>query len=113
MRAEIPPRISLNIDWKKIRQESSKLLNLLNEVAKAYREAEKKKKPGKRKNFSKKTKQLALIRQNYRCAKCRTRLKYRDFHHKKSKSDNDISNCEALCLDCHAKKTRMKKLSWF
>jgi len=109
--ANIPRIISINIDWPRIRQEASKLIGLLNEVAKIQREAEKKKKPGKRKNFSKKTKQLALIRQNYRCAKCCTRLKYRDFHHKKSKSDNDISNCEALCLDCHAEKTR-KKSFW-
>ena len=110
MGANIPPRISLNIDWIRIRQEASKLVGILNEVAKAYSEAEKKKKPGKRKNFSKKAKQLALIRQNFRCAKCRTRLRYRDFHHKKSRTDNDFSNCEALCLECHAEKNRKRRL---
>ena len=109
MGANIPRIISFNIDWVRIRQEASKLVGVFNQVAKAYNEAEKKKKPGKRKNFSKKTKQLVLIRQNYRCANCLRTSKLWDYHHKTSRSENNISNCEALCPTCHARKTRTKK----
>jgi len=62
---------------------------------------------GKRKQFLKKTKQMTLIKQNFRCASCKNRLESPDFDHiDGNSSNNDISNCQALCPNCHAKKTR-------
>jgi len=68
-------------------------------------------KPRKRKNyrrdFSKSTKKFTLITQNYRCRICGISLDIYDFDHiNGDKSDNSIPNCQALCPNCHAKKTR-------
>jgi len=39
----------------------------------------------------------------------KSQLSFWDFHHKNgNSSDNSKRNCEALCLDCHAEKTRQK-----
>ena len=65
-----------------------------------------------RKVFSKSTKKLALQKQNNRCNRCRKKLKVYDFDHiNETSSDNSPENCQALCPDCHAKKTRNKKIS--
>ena len=66
-------------------------------------------KTGKRRQFSKLTKQEVLISQNFRCVKCKNHLEIADFDHiDGNSSNNDISNCQALCPNCHVKKTRKK-----
>jgi len=61
----------------------------------------------KRRQFSKLTKQKVLIQQNFRCVSCHNHLEIADFDHIDGiNSNNDISNCQALCPNCHAKKTR-------
>ena len=69
------------------------------------------KKTGKkaRKQFSKFTQDLVLFSQKFRCKSCQTYLGPKDFDHIDGNSlNNDISNCQALCPNCHAKKTRKK-----
>ena len=65
-----------------------------------------KKKP-KRKIIPKSIKDEVLVKQNYKCAKCKKTLPARKhFHHKKPVSKggkNTISNIEALCPNCHSK----------
>jgi len=64
----------------------------------------------KRRQFSKLTKQKVLIQQNFMCVSCHNHLEIADFDHVDgNNSNNDISNCQALCPNCHAKKTRKKK----
>lgn len=68
---------------------------------------EEKKKPGKRKQFSKLTKKSILEAQRNRCKICGKKSKVWDFDHANGdKTNNDISNCQALCPNCHAEKTR-------
>jgi len=60
-----------------------------------------------RKDFEKRTKQAVLMQQNYQCNRCGIFLRFRDFDHiDDDPSNNDYSNCQALCLNCHAEKTR-------
>lgn len=67
------------------------------------------KKTGKRRQFSKKTKLSVLLAQGYKCKICKARLDEADFDHiDDDPSNNSISNCQALCPNCHAKKTRGK-----
>jgi len=62
-----------------------------------------------RKDFSKKTCRIVLKRQLHRCNDCKSFSEYLEFHHKDGNSaNNDITNAEALCPLCHAKKTRKK-----
>ena len=103
MSDSIPPRITFTIDWQAVKE----CTNILYVITKAL--AKKELKPGKRKRFSKKTQDLTLFRQNYRCADCGGYLWYPEFHHIGDRSDNNPSNCQALCPDCHAKKHRKKK----
>ena len=61
----------------------------------------------KRKNFSKTTQEITLIKQAYRCNNCKKKLDEKNFDHiDGNRSNNGIMNCQALCPDCHAKKTR-------
>ena len=62
-----------------------------------------------RKDFTKTTKDDTLRRQGFRCNFCGEYLEYPEFHHKDGNRVNNYpSNCEALCPNCHAKKTRKK-----
>jgi len=90
------------------------LLKFLVELVIAYANAPEgnisKRKRGKRKRFSTKTQKLTLLRQRNLCADCGIFLLYPEFHHKDGdRKNNYISNCEALCPNCHAKKTRKKR----
>ena len=68
------------------------------------------KKKGIRRQFSKLVKQKVLLRPNFRCKLCLNPLEIIDFDHIDGyTSNNDISNCQALCPNCHAKKTRNKR----
>jgi hypothetical protein len=60
-----------------------------------------------RKGFSDSTKERVLSNQRHRCASCKSILVTLDFDHiDGNRSNNDISNCQALCPSCHALKTR-------
>lgn len=60
-----------------------------------------------RKGFSRTIKNNVLKKQNYRCDHCRRILTAVDFHHKNgNRSDNRERNCQALCPNCHAIRTR-------
>ncbi len=67
-------------------------------------------KPKPRRGFSKSTKAKVLKMQNNRCKACGKKLDARDFDHIDADSSNSsLENCQALCLDCHRKKTRNLK----
>jgi len=61
-----------------------------------------------RKDFSESTKNYILARQGNVCSSCKNPSKFYDFHHIGRRDDNSASNGEALCLVCHAEKTRKK-----
>ena len=64
------------------------------------------KKP-KRKNFSKATKKAALKRQGDKCNICREKTELWEYDHiNGDSSNNSLENCQALCPNCHSKKTR-------
>lgn len=63
-----------------------------------------------RQSFSNLVKNKILKKQKYKCAKCKKILRIYDFDHKNNdRSNNSYSNCQALCLICHAMKTRKIK----
>ena len=64
-------------------------------------------------HFSEVVKNNILVRRDYRCGQCDLPLKYFSgklncqFHHKDGDHSNNVeSNCEVLCPNCHAIKTR-------
>ena len=62
-----------------------------------------------RKGFSQGTRERILRKQNHRCVYCRKVLRVIDYHHKNgNRSDDRENNCQALCPNCHAIKTRNK-----
>jgi len=64
----------------------------------------------KRKDFTESTKKATVLQQWYICNDCRQSTQFWEFHHKDGvRSNNSPSNCEALCPNCHAEKTRIKK----
>ena len=64
-------------------------------------------KPKRRKSFPKSTKDKALIMQNYHCNGCGKKSDVWDFDHADgNSSNNSLDNCQALCPNCHAKKSR-------
>jgi len=66
-------------------------------------------KPQKRKEFSKKTKDAVLRDQNNFCRMCFQYMEVAEFDHiNDDRSNNSRFNCQALCPNCHAKKTRRK-----
>ena len=76
-------------------------LNVLDSQLKA-------KKP-KRKAFSKSTKKSTLEKQGYRCNICGEKSDIWEYDHTNGdSSNNSLENCQALCPNCHAKKTRNK-----
>ena len=60
-----------------------------------------------RRYFSSEVKRRILKDQNYKCTICKKNTGVWDYDHKNGdKSNNKMSNCQALCPNCHAKKTR-------
>ena len=81
------------------------VLNFLNKLNKSTNRI--------RKGFSQGTRKRILIKQNYRCSYCRRVLKVIDYHHKNGdRSDNRENNCQALCPNCHALRTRNKLVKY-
>lgn len=69
-----------------------------------------KNKAGKRRLFSKLTQREVLEYQQFKCKDCGKKSKVWDFDHiDGNRENNDASNCQALCPNCHAKKTRKKE----
>ncbi len=69
-----------------------------------------KKKQEERHGFPDIVKERVLKKQNHRCAHCRHLLNVVDWDHKNGKRyDNSESNCQALCPNCHAVKTRNRR----
>jgi len=61
-----------------------------------------------RNNFSKSVQNKVLAFQFYRCNYCNMVLDVVNFDHINGDSaNNSISNCQALCPNCHARKTRL------
>ena len=60
----------------------------------------------KRRAFTQDTKDFVLRRQSYRCNSCGVTPLHWNFDHIGSRGNNSPSNCQALCLDCHADKTK-------
>jgi len=71
-----------------------------------------------RKGFSDSVRYQVLKNQNHRCNDCGKQIGelpkgklvlYELDHIDSERSNNDISNCQALCLECHAKKTHKSR----
>ena len=61
----------------------------------------------KRQYFPTYIKEDTIRKQHYKCAICKKGISICDFDHKDgNRSNNDPSNCQGLCPNCHAKKTR-------
>jgi hypothetical protein len=92
-----------------VSKKAKKTLNLLAGLYLAH-EKEKKIKSGARMQFSKRIKLAVLKAQKNKCKKCKCKLEEVDFDHiDGNRANNSISNCQALCLDCHRKKNRNHK----
>jgi len=62
-------------------------------------------KPKARKSFLKSTKEIILSEQKNKCNDCGKKSKVWDFDHiDGDSSNNSLTNCQALCPNCHAKK---------
>lgn len=86
---------------------SNTLIKILEIILQITRQARYIPKMGIRRNFSKTVKQKTLARQTYLCKLCGKFLNMINFDHiNGNRSNNDLSNCQALCPDCHADKTR-------
>ena len=60
-----------------------------------------------RKGFSDTIKRKILKKQNFNCVICKKLLSTHDFDHiDGNRNNNDESNCQAVCPNCHAFKTR-------
>lgn len=101
------PGLSYYFDPKKLfalKQNEKNLLDLASSFLLMADKASKTTK-GNRKQFSKLNKQKMLIRQNFCCADCGGFLEYPEFHHRDgNRSNNSLSNCVALCANCHRKR---------
>ena len=59
-----------------------------------------------RRGFPEYIKDEILQKQQNKCAHCKSYLRAREFDHKDGdRSNNNISNCQALCPTCHSLKT--------
>ena len=81
---------------------SKKTKRLLKELLKEYLRTNK-----LRRDFPKSVRNLVSASQNYMCNYCKTRLDVVNFDNiDGDRSNNSIFNCQALCPNCHARKTR-------
>jgi hypothetical protein len=76
----------------------------------AFRRRYKKRKSRERKAFPGYVKEKILRKQDHKCAHCRKALNVVDWDHKNGdRSNNKENNCQALCPNCHAVKTRKEQ----
>ena len=84
------------------------VLDLLEHFLKIYEKSLEK--PTRRRSFPKVIKNRILAKQNYKCIICGNNLDAKDFDHiDGNSSNNSLENCQAMCPNCHAKKTRKNK----
>jgi hypothetical protein len=84
------------------------VLSLLGLVA--FTRRNKRRKSRERKGFPKHVKESILRKQGHKCAHCRKLLNVVDWDHKNGdRSNNQENNCQALCPNCHAVKTRKEQ----
>jgi 5-methylcytosine-specific restriction endonuclease McrA len=83
------------------------ILVVISSIALAIRKLKRRGKRRERQHFSDSVKESILRKQNHKCAHCRRILNVVDWDHKNGdRSNNSESNCQALCPNCHAIKTR-------
>jgi hypothetical protein len=76
----------------------------------AFTRRNKRRKSRERKGFPRYVKQNVLRKQDHKCAHCRKTLNVVDWDHKNGdRSNNQENNCQALCPNCHAIKTRKEQ----
>jgi len=102
---------NLKLPSSQLTEDDKKFLkSILFSLTKPYNEAKSKQKKGKRKSFTKKTRDLKKKLENYRCEDCGKYNEDLELDHKNGdRSNNHITNCQLLCPNCHAKKTRKRK----
>jgi len=67
-------------------------------------------KPKSRRSFTKTIKKIIISEQKNKCNDCGKKSKIWDFDHiDGDSSNNSLDHCQALCPNCHAKKTRRTK----
>jgi len=62
-----------------------------------------------RKEFSYSTRDAVKKIQDGKCDRCKNFPTHWEFHHKGSRDDNSIENCQGLCRDCHEDLTIMEE----
>ncbi len=68
----------------------------------------------KRKDFTPRIKRAVLQSQNMFCKLCWMYLDVREFDHIDGNKENSyIGNCQALCPNCHARKTKFGNFYFF
>ena len=71
------------------------------------------KKQQRRRKFSKWTQAIVLDNQNECCNLCGMYYEMLEFDHiDGDKTNNSIENCQALCPNCHTRKTKMRKMGF-
>ena len=69
-----------------------------------------KKRKKRRREFSERDKAATLFVQNNYCKICGRTLEFPEYDHTDGNpSNNHIINCQALCPNCHVRKTRKKE----
>lgn len=94
------------------KDEAAFMADVINNYIKKFIEIKERQKPRNliRKYFSEEIQEATLRKQNHRCASCDKILKIVEFDHiDGNRSDNSVSNCQALCPNCHAYKTRTSR----
>ena len=77
------------------------------EVKRHFEDGKKVIRKGERKGFSNSIKQSTILKQKSLCAICNKFSPLWEYDHKDNdRSNNNQSNCQALCPNCHANKTR-------
>jgi hypothetical protein len=83
------------------------VLVIISCIALAIRKLKRRGKRRERQHFSDSIKEIILRKQNHKCAYCKRILNVVDWDHKNGDRSNiSESNCQALCPNCHAIKTR-------
>jgi hypothetical protein len=86
------------------------ILVVMSSIALAIRKFKTRGKRRERQHFSDSVKQNILRKQDHKCAHCKRILNVVDWDHKNGdRSNNNESNCQALCPNCHAIKTRITR----